>query len=85
LSIQFIVNNILGETMIISRESLEIMLDLIEIKVNALQIHDKDDAREVNKLRKCKQELISLLGELNETSPPPQTPLKIETKNPRPL
>ena len=48
----------------ISRESLEIILDLIEIKVNALQIHDKDDAREANKLRKCKQELQSLLSQL---------------------
>lgn len=46
----------------ISRESLEIMLDLIEIKVNTLQIHDKDDARELNKLRKCRQELLSLLN-----------------------
>ena len=59
--------------MTISRESLEIILDLIEIKMNALQIHDKDDAREVNKLRKCKQELISFLSELNEN----QTSLKI--------
>jgi len=44
----------------ISRESLEIILDLIEIKINTLQIHDKDDARELNKLRKCRQELLSL-------------------------
>lgn len=49
--------------MTISRESLEIILDLIEIKVNALQIHDKEDVRELNKLRKCRQELLSLLGQ----------------------
>ena len=48
--------------MTISRESLEIILDLIEIKMSALQIHDKDDAREVNKLRKCRQELLNNLG-----------------------
>lgn len=47
----------------ISRESLEIILDLIEIKVNTLQIHDKDDTRELNKLRKCRQELFSLLND----------------------
>lgn len=48
--------------MTISRESLEIILDLIEIKMSALQIHDKDDAREVTKLRKCRQELLNNLG-----------------------
>lgn len=51
--------------MIISRESLEIILDLIEIKVGALQIHDKDDAKEINKLRKCKQELLLIINQLN--------------------
>ena len=51
--------------MIISHESLEIILDLIELKVSALQIHDKDDAREVNKLKKCKQELLLLINQLN--------------------
>lgn len=49
----------------ISRESFEIILDLIEIKMSTLQIHDKDDEREVNKLRKCRQELLSLLTQLN--------------------
>lgn len=44
--------------MILSRQSLEILLDLIEIKVSALQIQDRDDARELNKLRKCRQELL---------------------------
>lgn len=51
--------------MTISRESIEIILDLIEIKVNALHIHDKEDAREHNKLRKCRQELLSLLKQLS--------------------
>lgn len=45
--------------MTISQQSIEILLDLIEIKVNALQIQDRDDARELNKLRKCRQELLS--------------------------
>ena len=48
--------------MTISQESFEIILDLIEIKVNALQIHDKDDARELNKLRKCRQEFLQYLN-----------------------
>jgi hypothetical protein len=45
--------------MSLSRQSVEILLDLIEIKVSALQIQDRDDARELNKLRKCRQELLS--------------------------
>lgn len=44
--------------MTLSRQSVEILLDLIEIKVGALQIQDRDDARELNKLRKCRQELL---------------------------
>ena len=51
--------------MTISQESFEIILDLIEIKVNALQIHDKDDARELNKLRKCRQEFLQHLNPLD--------------------
>ncbi|MBI2708005.1 MAG: hypothetical protein HYX35_06830 [Proteobacteria bacterium] len=42
----------------VSRQSLEILLDLIEIKVSSLQIQDRDDAKELNKLRKCRQELL---------------------------
>lgn len=49
----------------ISHESLEIILDLIEIKMSALQIHDSDDVREVNKLRKCKQEFLALLAQIS--------------------
>ena len=42
----------------LSRQSLEILLDLIEIKISVLQIQDRDDARELIKLRKCRQELL---------------------------
>ena len=52
----------------ISRESVEITLDLIEIKMSTLQIHDKDDERDLNKLRKCRQELLFLLSQLNSQS-----------------
>jgi len=54
--------------MILSRQSLEIILDLIEIKLSALQIYDNDDARELNKLRKCKQELLLLVYELESNT-----------------
>ena len=45
--------------MALSRQSVEILLDLIEIKVSNLHIHDREDARELNKLRKCRQELLT--------------------------
>ena len=45
--------------MTLSQQSAEILLDLLEIKVGALQVQDRDDVRELNKLRKCRQELLS--------------------------
>lgn len=45
--------------MTLSRQSAEILLDLLEIKVGAIQVQDREDARELNKLRKCQQELLS--------------------------
>ncbi|MBY0291698.1 MAG: hypothetical protein K2W92_00170 [Alphaproteobacteria bacterium] len=50
--------------MTLSRQSAEILLDLLEIKVGALQIQDRDDARELNKLRKCRQELLSARNQI---------------------
>ncbi len=43
--------------MTLSRQSIEILLDLLEIKVNAIEVQDKDDARELNRLKKCRKEL----------------------------
>lgn len=50
--------------MTLSHQSIEILLDLIEIKVSSLHIQDREDARELNKLRKCRQELL-----INGTEP----------------
>lgn len=44
--------------MILSRQSLEMLLDLIEIKVSAIEIDDREDIRELNRLKRCRQELI---------------------------
>lgn len=71
--------------MIFSRQSLEILVDLIEIKVSSLQIQDRDDARELNKLRKCRQELLVALNQTmtrcGERPLPPQSFQKNLTKN----
>lgn len=42
----------------LSRQSLDILIDLIEIKLSAIIVQDKDDLREVMKLRKCRRELL---------------------------
>lgn len=54
-----------GNEMSLSRQSLEILLDLIEIKVSVIEVQDKDDARELNKLRKCRQELVNELSKMH--------------------
>ncbi|MBO4405332.1 MAG: hypothetical protein J5821_01225 [Alphaproteobacteria bacterium] len=42
----------------LSKQSLDILIDLVEIKLSAILIQDKDDLREVNKLKHCKNELL---------------------------
>ena len=42
----------------LSRQSLDILIDLIEIKLSAIIVQDKDDLREVMRLRKCRRELL---------------------------
>ncbi len=50
--------------MLLSRHSIEILLDLLEIKVNALEVQDRDDARELKRLKKCRQELVYIYSQL---------------------
>ncbi len=49
--------------MSLSLQSIEILLDLIEIKVAYMQVQDRDDAKELLKLRLCRQELLKLFEE----------------------
>lgn len=44
----------------LSKRSLDILLDLIEIKLSAIIVQDKEDIREVINLKKCKKELIEV-------------------------
>ena len=48
--------------MTLSRQTIEILLDLIEIKMSSLQVQDREDARELTKLRKCRQECVATYG-----------------------
>ncbi|MDR2107450.1 MAG: hypothetical protein LBO73_02950 [Holosporaceae bacterium] len=43
----------------LSKQSLDILIDLVEIKLGAIMILDKDDVKEVQKLKNCKNELLS--------------------------
>jgi hypothetical protein len=43
----------------LSRQSLDILLDLVEIKLSAIMILDKDDAKEVQRLKVCRSELLN--------------------------
>lgn len=46
--------------MSLSKPSLETLLDLVEIKLGCLEVSDREDARELRVLRRCRDELLSL-------------------------
>ncbi len=50
----------------LSKQSLDILIDLVEIKLSAILIQDKDDMREVNRLKHCKNELINFKKSFNK-------------------
>jgi hypothetical protein len=43
-----------------TRRSIEALLDLVEIKISAMQVMDREDARELATLEACKRELTQL-------------------------
>lgn len=47
----------------LSKQSLDVLIDLTEIKLNAIIVQDKEDLREFNKLKTCKRELIDAINE----------------------
>ncbi|MBT5051193.1 MAG: hypothetical protein HOM58_22035 [Rhodospirillaceae bacterium] len=51
----------------LSKQSIENLLDLVEIKIGALQIVDRDDQRELKSLEACRNELIGLQDEIKAT------------------
>jgi len=46
--------------MALSGRSLEALMDLVEIKLNCVEIFDREDAREVKILEYCREELVAL-------------------------
>ena len=48
----------------LSKQSIENLLDLVEIKIGALQIIDREDQRELKHLETCRSELLLLQDEM---------------------
>lgn len=46
----------------LSKQVIEALLDLIEIKLSCIQVLDRDDAREVKTLQQARVELCTLAG-----------------------
>ncbi|MDR1910592.1 MAG: hypothetical protein LBQ26_01975 [Holosporales bacterium] len=44
----------------LSRSSVDILLDLLEIKLAAFIVQDREDPRELERLKACKRELSNL-------------------------
>lgn len=51
------------EEMLLAKQSVASLIDLIEIKLNCLQIHDSEDSRIVKHLEKCRDDLSDLINE----------------------
>ena len=47
----------------LSKQSLEILLDLVEIKISTIIIQDKDDIKELRRLKNSRNEIFLLMKE----------------------
>ena len=43
-----------------SPKSVELLLDLLEIKMSLMHIHDREDAKELRDMQKAREELLKL-------------------------
>lgn len=48
------------EPLVLSRPTVETLIDLVEIKLGCIEIYDRDDARELKALEACRDELMVL-------------------------
>ncbi len=49
--------------MLLSKKSVETLIDLVEIKLSCVEVHHSEDSRTVEHLEKCRQELCDLIRE----------------------
>ena len=50
--------------MTLSKQSIENLLDLVEIKLSCIEVIDREDARELKQLRACRDELLGIQASL---------------------
>ncbi len=48
--------------MALSRRVVETLLDLVEIKLSCMEVHDREDTREATCLEACRDELKTLIS-----------------------
>ncbi|HEX9809613.1 MAG TPA: hypothetical protein VGC25_08405 [Alphaproteobacteria bacterium] len=48
--------------MALTKNSVETLIDLVEIKLSCIEIYDNQDARTVKALQHCRRELYDLIG-----------------------
>ncbi len=48
--------------MSLSKRTIEMLLDLVEIKISYMDVADREDARDLVVLERCREELRSLTG-----------------------
>ncbi|WP_119165977.1 hypothetical protein [Algihabitans albus] len=48
--------------MTISTQSLDTLIDLVEIRLSCMEVWDRDDARELTRLQQARGELMTLAG-----------------------
>ena len=46
----------------LSKQTLETLTDLVEIKLSCMEVWDKDDRRELKALERAREELLDLKG-----------------------
>ena len=59
----------------LSKGTVEILLDLVEIKLSAIIVQDREDIREVLKLKRCKKELLETEKQLNSRKRHEESPV----------
>lgn len=54
-----------------SRDALQTLLDLVEIKLQTMEVVDREDAREAKSLAEARSEIAAILGlEIEPIAPP---------------
>ena len=53
----------------LSRSSVEMLLDLVEIRLGCVEVYDREDRRELRALERARAELSALLGRKAPTVP----------------